>query len=181
MKSILFWFSKKSSGSRGAAQLEFALTFPLFIMVALGGFETVRYLFINSTLQNAVHRVGRFTALDCPDPGVLSCDSNTIFAKLEELSRLNLPAAEFKLCPNAGSDCAANSRGDDGAWVYLRAAYPYRLLMGSFQVNLSAATLVKNETAFNTSRPVNGEEGEGGMGGEGGGGMGVRQGRAPTY
>jgi len=64
--------------THGAAAVEFALLFPVFVAVIMGGYDLARYIFLQNELTVAVQEAGRFamtrgnSSPNPVDPGLVS-------------------------------------------------------------------------------------------------------------
>jgi hypothetical protein len=97
---------------RGTVAIEFAVVFPLFIMMLLGLVEFGRYLWADNTLRHAVQEGARCAALHCCEAAGALCETPEEFAALKAVG-LEVSAADFLLdTPTCGMRMRAGATGD---------------------------------------------------------------------
>jgi Flp pilus assembly protein TadG len=77
MKLLKHFFNKKKKSTKGQGMVEFALAFPILLMVMIGIFESGRLLLIYTTSVSASRAAARYgTAMGDEDSGFhyLDCD-----------------------------------------------------------------------------------------------------------
>ncbi|HWE74048.1 MAG TPA: TadE family protein [Stellaceae bacterium] len=76
----------------GTSAIEFALCFPVFILMVLGIFEFSRALWTNSLLNYAVQSAARCSAVDSTNCGSTTA---TVSYAVQSSSPLTIPSADF--------------------------------------------------------------------------------------
>jgi hypothetical protein len=80
----------------GTVAIEFAMVFPLFIMMMLGIVEFGRFLWADNTLRHAVQEGARCAALHCCEVAGATCETPQEFAALRAAG-LNVTEDDFLL------------------------------------------------------------------------------------
>jgi len=80
----------------GTVAVEFAMVFPLFIMMVFGIVEFGRYLWADNTLRHAVQEGARCAALHCCEAASATCDNPLQFAA-QRAAGLSVTESDFLL------------------------------------------------------------------------------------
>lgn len=97
---------------RGTVAIEFAMVFPLFIMMLFGIVEFGRFLWADNTLRHAVQEGARCAALHCCEVANASCDTPEEFAA-QRAAGLAVSAADFVLdTPDCGMRMRVGTGGE---------------------------------------------------------------------
>ena len=131
-------------GTYGAISVECALTFTIFALTLFVGMQLTHAMYMNAALQNAVHRAGRYGALNCPGISVgAQCNISAIKSKADEI--MGRPIPQFNaVC--GGVACSLQSPPSPNEWLQLRATYPFRIAAGDYAINLVASSNVRVES-----------------------------------
>ncbi len=143
------WFKKGiPNSSRGAALVEFALTFPIFLMITLIGIQVIWLSYVDVRLQFATDLGARFASL--------LNGANRALAT-EQLINRNLwgiPGATMEFCPMAnltpsgGCPGSAGANRDPGAaneYVHFKTTKTVDIFFWPQSIELSAERVVRNE------------------------------------
>ena len=88
----LFRIAGAMREDRGASAVEFALVFPVFILMVLGIFEFSRALWTSSLLNYAVQAAARCGAVDTATCG---SSTDTVTYAVQNSSPLSIPSSDF--------------------------------------------------------------------------------------
>ncbi|MCB0310317.1 MAG: pilus assembly protein [Bdellovibrionales bacterium] len=149
--------SSKNNQS-GSVYVEFAIGAMLLFNLVFLGIETLRYQFIQLTLQNAVHRAGRYAALGYFDTGDTSGGVDSVRNRISEMAGLEITSDNFKICADPASDTPCGdtlSRGEPSEWIKIEVEYPLQLTIGKTVV-LKASSYARNEPNWHL-RPIDGQ------------------------
>lgn len=117
----------------GTSAIEFALVFPVFILMVLGIFETGRALWTQSLLNYAVQTAARCGAIDTATCG---SSSATVTYAVQNSSPLSIPGGDFTVTtPSCGNQVSV--------------AYPFTTVVPQllpFDVTLSAQACYPKQT-----------------------------------
>src|SRR6185437_1248015 len=84
--------ARATGDDAGSSAIEFALVFPVFILMVLGIFETGRALWTQSLLNYAVQTAARCGAVDTT---TCSSSSATVSYAAENTAPLTIPSGDF--------------------------------------------------------------------------------------
>jgi len=142
-----------SGAEKGAALVEFALSFPFFMLLLLGAIDLMRVSYVFANLNVGVLRAGRYASLGfAEDPSDPTANVDAVRNKIEEYSRVQL--TDFRICPDASKDAtciadpAQNNRGNRNEWIFLKASSNVPVFFGAMNLNLSSSDLIRNEPNF---------------------------------
>lgn len=129
----LFRVARSMAREDGSSAIEFALVFPVFILMVLGIFETGRALWTQSLLNYAVQTAARCGAIDTTTCG---SSSATVTYAVQNSSPLSIPGGDFTVTtPSCGNQVAV--------------AYPFTTVVPQllpFDVTLSAQACYPKQT-----------------------------------
>ncbi len=94
--------------NRGTTAIEFAMLFPVYLLMLFGVIEFGRLLWTQSTLQQAVEAAARCASVD---PSVCSNSSTTANYAAAQMYGLNVSAGVFSVAsppPSCGNQVSAN-------------------------------------------------------------------------
>ena len=98
---MLFRVARSMREEGGASAIEFALVFPVFILMVLGIFEFSRALWTSSLLNYAVQAAARCSAVDSTTCGSAA---DTVSYAVQNSSPLAIPSGDFSASTqNCGS------------------------------------------------------------------------------
>ncbi len=131
---------KKPNRQSGAAIVEFALVFMLFLVLSMGLFEMGRAMWIYTTLSHAVRQGARFAMVRGADAmSPVTPATNAEITQVVRTSAIGLVASDVTVTPawkpsatgaEVDWDTAAASR-NGGTYVVVRAIYPLRFITGN--------------------------------------------------
>ena len=131
---------RKSNRQSGAAIVEFALVFMLFLVLSMGLFEMARAMWIYTTLSHAARQGARFAMVRGAD--ALNPPTTATNAEIEQVVRNNaigLVATDVAVTAGWKSFPAeteidwetAAAQRIGGTFVVVRATYPIRFITGN--------------------------------------------------
>lgn len=151
----------KRRAERGAALVEFSLSFPVYIAVVLGIAALVRISFINVTLQYVVTKVGREISLGTynnpiiyPNPRVAI--QNAVVAQAASFG-VSVNPSSVNVCslsdtvnclpndPSASTGASTAPLSIPGDWLYLELSQPVSAMYFAWPITVQASVILKNE------------------------------------
>jgi Flp pilus assembly protein TadG len=147
---------RKLRSSQGQTLLEFALVFPMFLVLLCGVVDFCHLFYVEMTLQNAVRQAGRFATTgnhlaDPKNPGQNLSRVNSIIQTVQQAATgLNVPSNSINISSTNGGKGSAGGPGDvvtisinTGVQMMTPLTAPFFKPNGTY--NFTASVTFKNE------------------------------------